>query len=481
MVAHVVVLEMSTNPDVAEMQRVFHAQRNGFRAHPMPTLEDRLLVLQRLRTSLLRYKDDLVQSVSADFGHRSSDETLFAEVMTTLESIKYHERHLAQWMRPQKRSVNPLHLPAKARVVYQPLGVVGVIVPWNYPVFLALGPLTAAVAAGNRVMIKMSGFTPATASVMSCLLAEVASPDVIAVCAGRGEISEAFARLPFDQLTFTGSTEVGKKIMAAAAEHLTPVLLELGGKSPAIIHDSYPVDTAAGRIAFGKCWNAGQTCVAPDYVICNHSRLQDFVRAMQKHVQAMYPTMRENPDYTAIINEKQHSRLKNLLQDARQKGATLVEINPGHDDFSQTQKMPLTLILGVTPEMLVMQQEIFGPILPVMGVTSLDEALEFVRHRPRPLALYYFDHHPSRIAFVSEQTHSGGLGVNEVLSHVGIEDLPFGGVGASGMGRYHAHEGFLTYSNAKAVLEKSRIYPLHYFLPPFNKGLHKFLKSYFLR
>ncbi len=481
MVAQVVMLENVQNPAVAEMQRIFQSQRQAFRGQPMPSAEERQSLLQTLKEALVHHQDELARAVSQDFGHRSLDETRFAEIMTSLEGIKYHQKNLNLWMRPQKRHISPLHMPARARVVYQPLGVVGVIVPWNYPLFLALGPLMAALAAGNRVMLKMSGVTPMLAETLKLMLSECFSTDQVAVINGRGEVSEAFAHLPFDQLTFTGSTEVGRTVMAAAAKNLTPVLLELGGKSPVIIHESYPIADAAERIAFGKCWNAGQTCVSPDYILCPPAKLQELVHSLMLQVSKMYPTMLSNPDYTSVVNEKQFQRLQILLQDAQQKGAELIEINPGSEDFSASRKMPLTLVLKATPDMLLMQQEIFGPILPILGVGSLEEALRFVNDRPRPLALYYFDYNASRCEFVAHHTHSGGLGINEVMSHVGIEDLPFGGVGASGMGRYHAQEGFLTYSNAKAVLEKPRFYALRYFLPPFDKGLHRFMKAYLLR
>ncbi len=481
MVANVVHLDTAQSPAVAEMQRIFQAQKSAFRSQPMLSAEDRVSQLQRLRDIIARYQDQLAQAVSEDFGHRSLDETKFAEIMTSLEGIKYYQKNLRAWMRPQKRHVNPLHLPAKARVVFQPLGVVGVIVPWNYPIFLAIGPLMAALAAGNRVMIKMSGFTPRLGDTMKTMLSEVFSDDLVAVFTGRGEISEAFSHLPFDQLTFTGSTQVGKTVMAAAAANLTPVLLELGGKSPAVIHESFPMADAAERIAFGKCWNAGQTCVAPDYVLCPRGRSQEFVNALTAQIGKMYPTMLDNPDYTSVINDKQYRRLQNYLQDAKERGARIIEINPSHESFENTRKMPVTLVLDITPDMQIMQNEIFGPVLPVIEVNSLDEALRFVNDRPRPLALYYFDYNEARGEYVASHTHSGGLGINEVVSHVGVEDLPFGGVGPSGMGRYHGQEGFLTYSNAKGVLEKPKFYALRYFLPPFNKGLHKFMKAYLLR
>jgi coniferyl-aldehyde dehydrogenase len=437
--------------------------------------------LASLRRVLAKYQDELAQAASDDFGHRSLDETKFAEILTSLEGIKYYQKNLRKWMRPEKRHVSPLQMPASARVVYQPLGVVGVIVPWNYPIFLATGPLMCALAAGNRVMIKMSGFTPRVGETVKKMLAEAYSEDHVAVFTGRGEISEEFSKLPFNQMTFTGSTNVGRTVMEQAAKNLTPVLLELGGKSPVIVHESYALSDAAERIAFGKCWNAGQTCVAPDYLMLPQGKTQGFVDAFTAQVSKMYPSMLNNPDYTSVINEKQYKRLQGYLEDARAQGAKIVEINPANESFAQSRKIPVTLVTGVTPEMQIMQNEIFGPVLAVMEYSTLDDALNYINDRPRPLALYYFDWNSNRANYVASNTHSGGMCINETMSHVGVDDLPFGGVGASGMGKYHGKEGFMAMSNAKAVLEKPKFYALKFFLPPFNKGLHKFAKNYLLK
>lgn len=480
MVANVV--EMSVGSvQVADLHRVFQAQKQAFRQRPMPSAAERLSHLASLKRALIKYQDELAQAVSDDFGHRSQDETKIAEILTSLESIKYYSKNLRKWMRPEKRHVGLLQAPGYAKVYYQPMGVVGVIVPWNYPIFLATGPLTCALAAGNRVMIKMSGFTPRLGETMKKMLAEAFSEDQVAVFTGRGEISEEFSRLPFDQLTFTGSTNVGRTVMAEAAKNLTPVILELGGKSPAIVHDSYGMADAAERIAFGKCWNAGQTCVAPDYLMLPRGKTQAFVDAFTKQVSKMYPTMLNNPDYTSIINDKQYNRIQGYLEDACAQGAKVVEINPAKEKFEDTRKLPVTLVTGVTPDMQIMQNEIFGPVLAVMEYSTLDDALRFINDRPRPLALYYFDWDSARADYVASHTHSGGMCINETLSHVGAEDLPFGGVGASGMGRYHGHEGFITMSNAKAVLEKPRLYSIRFVLPPFNKSVHKILKNYLLK
>lgn len=480
MVANVVEMPAG-NVQVADLHRVFQAQKQAFRQRPMPTASERLAQLDALRRALIKYQDALAQAVSDDFGHRSLDETKIAEILTSIEGIKYYSKNLRKWMRPEKRAVGLLQAPGSAKVYYQPMGVVGVIVPWNYPIFLATGPLTCALAAGNRVMIKMSGFTPKLGETYKKMLAEVFSEDQVAVFTGRGEISEEFSKLPFDQLTFTGSTNVGRTVMAEAAKNLTPVILELGGKSPAIVHESFGMADAAERIAFGKCWNAGQTCVAPDYLMLPKGKTQQFVDAFTRQVSKMYPSLLNNPDYTSVINDKQYNRIQTYLDDARAQGAKIIEINPAREKFENTRKLPVTLVTGVTPDMQIMQNEIFGPVLAVMEYGTLDDALRFINDRPRPLALYYFDWDAARADYVATHTHSGGMCINETLSHVGAEDLPFGGVGASGMGRYHAKEGFISMSNAKAVLEKPRLYSIRYVLPPFNKSVHKILKGFLLK
>ena len=479
MVAYISQLA-AQNPQVADMQRIFQSQQAAYALRPMPSSNERLANLRRLKDAILKFQDDLCDAVSQDFGHRSKTETKIAEVLTSLEAVKYSSKNLVGWMKPQRRHSGLLATPASARVVPQPLGVVGVVVPWNYPIFLALGPLVGALSAGNRVMIKSSSFTPRLGETLKRMLAEAFSEDCVAVITGKGEVSEAFSHLPFDQITFTGSTNVGRTIMQNAASNLTPVLLELGGKSPAIVHESYPIADAAERIAFGKCWNAGQTCVAPDYLLMPRGKTDAFVIAITAQISKMYPSLLTNADYTSIVNDKQYTRIQSYLDDARAQGARVIEINPANERFENTRKIPPTLVLGVTPDMLIMQNEIFGPILPVMEVESLSQALEFVNARPRPLALYYFDYDESRAEYVVTHTHSGATGINDVVTHVGVDDLPFGGVGPSGMGRYHAKEGFETYSNMKAVLERSKIYSVRYILPPFNKTAHNLIQKLFL-
>jgi len=469
-------------PDaIADMKRIFAAQRAAFGRDRFPSARSRQDAIEALKKALVRSQEDLAIEVSKDFGHRSIDETLFAEVMTSLEGLKYTKKHIPSWMKPDVRSVSPLHMPAKARVTYQPLGVVGVIVPWNYPIFLAMGPLTAALAAGNRVMIKMSSFTPALAAAFKQMITETFPEDQVAVITGGGPVSDAFSRLPFDHILFTGSTNVGKTVMEAASANLVPVTLELGGKSPVIIHESFPITDAVPRIAFGKCWNAGQTCVAPDHLLCPRDKVDEFVREFTAQIGRMYPTLVENKDYTSVVNAKQYDRIQGYLKDARAKGARIIEINPGNESFAKTRKMPVTLVLDANDDMEIMQNEIFGPVLPIIPYDGLDQAIAYVNARPHPLAFYYFDYDATRARKVETQTISGGMCINDTLSHVAADDLPFGGVGPAGMGRYHAREGFLTLSNARSVIEKPKLYPLLAFLPPFGKTIHKIAKLTFLR
>ncbi|MFZ5755334.1 MAG: coniferyl aldehyde dehydrogenase [Pseudomonadota bacterium] len=483
MVANLQAVPTATaSQDIKDLQRIFEAQRAAFTRHRYPSAAERIAHLNKLRAALIKWKDVLSAEVSKDFGSRSQDETLFAEIMTSMEGIKYHAKHVRKWMQPDKRHVGPMQMPAKARVVYQPLGVVGVIVPWNYPIFLATGPLMAALSAGNRVMIKMSSFTPALAEAMKKMIAEIFDEDHVTVITGKGEISDAFSRLPFDHILFTGSTNVGRQIMSYASANLVPVTLELGGKSPTIIHESFPIKDAVPRIAFGKCWNAGQTCVAPDHLLCPRGKVDEFVKEFTAQVTAMYPTgMLNNPDFTSVVNSKQYTRIQGYLQDAREKGAKIIEINPANETFGSNHKIPVTLVLNVTEDMEIMKNEIFGPVLPIVPYDTLDEAINYVNARPRPLALYYFDYNTGRAEFVETHTCSGGMCVNDTMAHVGADDLPFGGVGPAGMGRYHGKEGFTTLSNARSVLARGSFYPAKYLLPPFNKGLHNFIKKNLLK
>jgi len=462
-----------------DLAATFATQRQAFAGNPMPPAAQRRQWLKSLREALLADQQALIEAIDADFTGRSADETLLAELLPSVQGIRHAERHLQRWMLPARRAVGLAFQPASARVLYQPLGVVGIIVPWNYPLFLAIGPLTCALAAGNRVMLKLSEATPASGAALKALIARVFPEDLVSVVLGEVEVGQAFARLPFDHLLFTGATSIGRQVMLAAAQNLTPVTLELGGKSPAIVSASVPLDTAAERIAFGKTLNAGQTCVAPDYVLVPRERLNDFATAYRNAVKRMYPHIADNSDYSAIINPRQLQRLQHLLDDARSKGAQVLDLYP--DESRQGRRLQPHLLTRVNDSMQVMQDEIFGPLLPLVPYDHLDEALAYINQRPRPLALYYFGYDRSEQQHVLQHSHSGGVCLNDTLLHVAQDDLPFGGIGPSGMGHYHGHEGFLTFSKAKAVLAKQRLNVARLIYPPYGKALQRLVYKLFIR
>ena len=475
MSANVAYLQDSQALD--SLQRLFDIQRRAYAANPMPSAAQRQQWLKALRDLLSDERQALINAISQDFSHRSADETLFAELMPSLHGIHYASKHLKGWMKPSRRAVGIAFQPASAKVIYQPLGVVGVIVPWNYPLYLAIGPLVGALAAGNRVMLKLSESTPATGELLKVLLTKIFPEDLVCVVLGEAEVGMAFSKLPFDHLLFTGATSIGKHVMRAAAEHLTPVTLELGGKSPAIVSADVPLKDAAERIAFGKALNAGQTCVAPDYVLVPEDRVDGFVEAYTQAVRGFYPTLADNPDYTAIINERQLARLNAYVKDATDKGATLIPLY----DQGQARRMAHSLLLNVSDDMTVMQDEIFGPVLPIVPYRGIDQAFAYINQRPRPLALYYFGYNKREQDRVLHETHSGGVCLNDTLLHVAQDDMPFGGIGPSGMGHYHGHEGFLTFSKAKGVLVKQRLNAAKLIYPPYGKAIQTLIQKLFVR
>jgi acyl-CoA reductase-like NAD-dependent aldehyde dehydrogenase len=380
-------------------------------------------------------------------------------------------------MKPQKKSPSIWFRPGRARIIPQPLGVVGIIVPWNYPLFLAISPLAAALAAGNRVMLKMSEFTPRTGELLAELIARHFTADDVAVVLGDAAVGADFARLPFDHLLFTGSTKVGHDIMRMAADNLTPVTLELGGKSPVIVGPDYPLEKAAERIMVGKLLNAGQTCIAPDYVLLPAGREQEFVDAARTVVARCFPAMATTPDYTSIINERHYQRLQGYVSDAQERGARIEPLSMAAADATQ-RKLPPLALLDVNDDMRVMQDEIFGPLLPVLPYADLDAAISYVNRHPRPLALYYFGHDGAARDRVLNETVAGGVTVNDTILHIAQEELPFGGVGPSGMGQYHGIEGFRTFSKQKAVFYQSGLNGMALFNPPYGalfERLTKFL------
>ena len=443
----------------------------------VPDYAQRIDDLKRLRAAYKAKLDEFAAAMSADFGRRSRHETLLSDGMTVFNEIDHVCRHLRGWMRPRRAAADWLFAPARTEVRYQPLGVVGVIAPWNYPVNLALNPLAVAIAAGNHVMLKPSEHTPRTSALLQQLLGEVFPDDRVATVLGGAEVAGAFAALPFDHLFFTGSTAVGRKVMTAAAKNLVPVTLELGGKSPAIIAPGYPLATAVGRIAAGKFLNAGQTCIAPDYVLLGRAQIAPFVEEMQKYVSQRYADLATNPDYSSIVNAGQYARLKSYLDQARAAGAKVIELAVGD---AGARILAPTLVLDAGDELALMQGEIFGPILPLVAVDSVDAAIEYVNARPRPLAFYLFDHDRDRVERALSRVVAGGAAINDTVLQFAQSDLPFGGVGPSGMGAYHGHQGFLTFSKAMPVLYQARFSSMRFMRPPYSR-LADFLVRFLTR
>ena len=458
----------ATHPDL-DLRPLLEKVRAAHRRQ-VPDLAQRLADLDRLAEAVRRHRDDLVKAVSADFGRRSRHETLAADVMTTLDEIRYLRRHLRGWMRPQRRGLNWAFLPARGEIRQQPLGVVGIVAPWNYPIQLALIPLADAIAAGNHALVKPSEHTPRTAELLARLIGEVFPAERVCVVQGDAAIGAAFSRLPFDHLVFTGSTLVGRAVMAAAAPNLTPLTLELGGKSPALVAPGYPIEHAAERIAAGKCFNAGQTCVAPDYVLVPREQRDAFVRAYLASVKRRYPTLAANPDYTAVVNHRQADRLRAWLDDARERGVTVMQHRPDTEPPPPgVEVIPPTVLLDPPDEAKGMQEEIFGPLLPVKSYDDHDAAIAYINGRDRPLAFYPFDRNRARLQRTLDAVVAGGVCVNDCLIQFGQHELPVGGVGPSGMGHYHGHAGFLAFSKPMPVLYQARLNGMKIFDPPFGK------------
>ncbi len=459
------------------LPEAFQRVRSAARSRGTPTLDDRLHLLEGLEQALVAGKNAIADAIAHDFGHRSKYETFFGEVLPVVLSIRHAREHLADWMSAQPREANTLFFPSTAQVLFQPLGVVGIMAPWNYPLQLTLSPLVSALAAGNRALIKQSELTPRTAEVLSEILAKALPADHVAVVCGGAEVGEAFSRLAFDHLFFTGSPRVGKLVMRAASENLVPVTLELGGKCPAIVGVEANVRTAAERIMFGKAFNAGQTCVAPDYALVPVGVRGAFVDACRQAVANLYPKLATNPDYTAMITPGHFERIQSLVADAKEHGATAIELNPASEAFApEARKIAPTLLLDVTPDMRCMSEEIFGPVLPIVTYERLTEAIARVNEGERPLALYYFGRNEAAIDRVLSETISGGVTVNETLLHFIQDDLPIGGVGMSGMGQYHGRDGFEALSKKKAVLRHSPLSATGFVKPPYGWAARTLLR-----
>ena len=450
-------------------------QRQAYHAHPVPTLEQRRADLRTLQRFVRENKDDLCAAISADYGHRSHHETLLAEIFPVVDGIDHVLRHLRTWMRPQRRGVDLRNfLGARNRVIPQPLGVVGVIVPWNFPLNLSLVPLTYIFAAGNRAMVKMSENSRHLSRLLIERIPAYFPAEKLQFFEETGGVGVAFSRLHFDHLLFTGSGATGRAVMAAAAQNLCPVTLELGGKAPAILCDDFPLQVAAERILFVKCLNAGQICTSVDHLWMPAAKIAAFVQAAQAIVPARYPNL-ASPDYTSIIDQRSYDRLLAALDDARERGARVVQLVPGPAFDPVTRKIAPHIVLDAPPDSILWQREIFGPILPIRGYTRLDEVVTAVNAGPRPLAIYPFSHDAGTVQMLLDHIMSGGVSVNDALFHVGQHDLPFGGVGESGMGHYHGKEGFDTFSKLRPVFYQARFSSLKYLMPPYGKFADRLL------
>jgi len=454
------------------------SMREGFNRKPYPAAEERILWLDKLKEMVLSHQKEIEEAISADFGHRSADETRLAEVLPTLNLIHYHRKRLRRWMKPESRFGGLLFIPGKTKTLYQPIGIVGIITPWSYPLLLALGPVVTAFSAGNRCMIKMSEYTPNFGALLAKICQQYFGSELIQIINGDVNTGREFSQLPFDHLLFTGSTSVGRHIMSAAAENLTPVTLELGGKCPVLISRSISIREAARRLVWPKALNSGQTCTAPDYILCPEERLDSFIDAFRDQYLQRYPTFEDNPDVTSIINATQHQRLTDAIKQAEELGAKVI---PLHETTQGSQKLPFTIVINVNDDMSIMQQEIFGPILPVLTYKTMNEAYEYTSSKPHPLAFYFFGFDRREWQHVIYKTHSGGLVINDTTVHVGINSLPFGGVGQSGMGVYHGKEGFISMSNAKGIHIKGRISLTAFAGAPYKGLIPQLIQKIFIR
>lgn len=464
---------------MTDLNATLSAQRTAFTAELPVSIDVRR---DRLRRAIAMVSDNasgFCDALSEDFGHRSREQSMVTDIAASVAPLRHALKHVDRWSRREKRPVMfPLGLlGARAWVEYGPKGVVGVISPWNFPVNLVMGPLAGVFAAGNRAMVKTSEFTPRVAALFEEVSAKYFDPSELAFISGGPEVGKAFAELPFDHLIFTGATGIARHILHAAADNLVPVTLELGGKSPVIFGRDADIAKAAERVVIGKMLNAGQICLAPDYLLVPAEKEGEVVDALVASASALYPTVLANPDYTSVINDRHHQRLTDWIEDARAKGAEIVTVNPAGEDFgsSNSRKMPLTIVRGATDDMTVMREEIFGPVLPIRRYEAIDDAIGEVNRRDRPLALYYFGNDAGERRRVLDRTISGGVTLDDVIFHVSMEELPFGGIGPSGMGSYHGHDGFKTFSHARAVYRQSKldVAKLAGMKPPYGRATAK--------
>jgi coniferyl-aldehyde dehydrogenase len=463
-------------PPPGELSALLRAQQAAFRADMSPSRAVREERLRRLSALLDTHSRAFAAAICDDFGTRSATEIRITETMVLQSSIRHAIRHLARWMKPRHVATALAYRPGRSMLVRQPLGVIGIISPWNYPMQLALAPLIGALAAGNRAMLKPSELTPLFSAALRTAVAGAFTPDEVCVITGDALVGKAFAALPFDHLVFTGSTAIGREVAQAAAKNLTPVTLELGGKSPAIIDASCDLDNVIDRLAWGKLINAGQTCIAPDYVLVPRSDVDRFVHALRASMTRLFPTFRANPDYTSIISERHLQRLRDLVDDAAARGARIIELEPSAFAIQRPgRQLAPTLLLNVDDGMRVMREEIFGPVLPIVPYDTLADALDYVNQRDRPLALYWFGTNRAARDRVLEGTIAGGVSINDTLLHIAQEGLPFGGVGPSGQGHYHGEFGFRQFSKEKPVFTQSRFSGAGIIRPPYKKSIGRVL------
>jgi coniferyl-aldehyde dehydrogenase len=464
-----------------DAQQLLDAQQAAFQAEAGADARVRRERLTRAIALLVDHQVDICEALAHDFGRRAATLTRFVDILPAISSLKHARAHVGRWMRPRRRRIGlPIGAPGvRAEIVPQPLGVVGLISPWNFPITLTFGPLAGILAAGNRCMIKPSEFAPTVGALLATCMAEYFDPTEVAVVSGGAEAAEAFSRLPFDHLMFTGSTSVGRRVMAAAAEHLVPVTLELGGKCPVLIGRSAPLGRSVDRILLGKLTNTGQMCIAPDYVLLPEDMLEPFVREARAWMARAYPGGVSNPDYTGIVSERHVERIRSLLADAAAKGARVVSLDTRTDGAGAHGRfIAPALILVTTDDMRVMQEEIFGPLLPVLTYREIAAAVAQVNARPKPLALYYFGEDRNEMRWVLAHTVSGGATVNDVAVHFLAEEMPFGGVGASGMGAYHGEHGFRRFSHERTIFRQTRldVHGLAGLRPPYGRRAERVLK-----
>lgn len=457
------------SPLMAQLQTSLALQRNAYLANPVPSLQARVADLRTLQRFVREHQEALCEAISLDYGHRSRHETLLAEIFPVVDGIDHIIGQLRGWMRPQHRSVDwRSFFGARNRVIAQPLGVVGVIVPWNFPLNLSLVPLSYIFAAGNRAMVKMSENSRHLCAYLKAHLPAYFPPEKLQFFDETGGVGIAFSTLKFDHLLFTGSGQTGRAVMAAAAQNLCPVTLELGGKAPAIVCDDFPLATAAERIMFVKLLNAGQICTTVDHAWLPAAKVDEFVRLARGVVAQRYPSI-TSADYTSIIDQRAFDRLLQALDEARSRGAQVIQLLDGPAYDEATRKIAPTIVLNAPPDCALMQREIFGPILPLRSYTGLDQVVTSINAGPRPLAVYPFSYNSAQVQYLIDHVMSGGVSVNDALFHVGQHDLPFGGVGDSGMGHYHGHEGFETFSKLRPVFYQARWSSLKFLMPPYGK------------